>query len=718
MYITKINIQNFRLLKETTLELDENEKKDLTLLIGRNNSGKTSFIMAFDKFFKNQNIDFNDFSMDLRSKLLNIEEDTDINDFSIKLILEIKYKKEDNLENISNFMLDLDTDNNFVKILFECTVNKRKLLEELAKISENKERFIEKYLQDYLDYKVYAFENHDDIKNKRNLLVEKKYSITKNLINYEVIHAKREVASSEDSNQGKNVLSYLSTKYFDQDNKISFDELNKINSSILEMDNTLNSQYENYFSSFLNNSKNFLELKNLKVVSDLQSQEIIKNHSKIVYGEDDNYLPEYLNGLGYMNILYLLLNIEIKKDHFINNKKDINLLFIEEPEAHTHPQMQYVFIEKIKQTLKDINKGFVKEKDFTEIDFDTKQIYETLKSEQIINDDGLVIDASKLKSDFLGLQQSEIDTIHEMLKSPENLQMFLSSHSSHIVKRCDFKDIRYFKQIDNGQNIEIKNFYTTLKSKYGDEKDNFNFLKQYLTIGSSELFFAEKIIFIEGISESLLLPYFIDKLDKEKKLNLSSQNISILEVGANSRAFKYFLEFLEIKTLIITDIDTTKKTITPQKKDPTKNTTTYPAHCVENATHTSNFSIKYYLDAPEIKKEVEFEEWFTKLKADELQDDTSFVKLSYQIEENTYHARSLEDAFINANIDNLEKYKDKLQDFDFKCDTDIYELTKKVLKDFDKSNFASSILYLALTGNAEWNIPLYIKKGLEWIAKK
>ncbi|NQY30669.1 MAG: ATP-dependent endonuclease [Flavobacteriaceae bacterium] len=712
MYITKIKIQNFRLLKETTLELGEKEKKDLTLLIGRNNSGKTSFIMAFDKFFKNKNIDFNDFSMDLRSKLLNIDDETNVNDFAIRLILEIKYTKEDNLENLSNFMLDLDTDNNFVKILFECTVDKRKLLDELSTISENKERFIEKYLQNYLNYDVYAFENYDNIVNERNLLVNKEYNIAKSIINYEVIHAKREVASSEDSSQGKKVLSYLSAKYFDQDNKISFDELNKINSSILEMDKTLNDQYENYFSSFLNNSKNFLGLKNLKVVSDLQSQEILKNHSKIVYGENDNYLPEHLNGLGYMNILYLLLNIEIKKDHFINNKKDINLLFIEEPEAHTHPQMQYVFIEKIKQTLKDINKGFVKENDF-----DTKKIFETLISEQVINDDGLILDVSKLKSNFLSLEKSEIDNIREILKSPENLQMFLSSHSSHIVKRCDFKDIHYFKQIVNEKNIEIKNFYTTLESRYGDEKDNFNFLKQYLTISSSELFFAEKIIFIEGISESLLLPYFIDKFDKESELNLSSQNISILEVGANSRVFKYFLEFLGIKTLIITDIDTTKKTIIPQKKDSTKTRTTYPAHCVESATHTSNYSLKYYLDAPEIKNEVEFNEWFTKLKADKLHDDTSFIKLSYQIEENSYHARSLEDAFIKANINNLEKHKVKLQDFDFKSDADIYELTKKVLKEFDKSNFASSILYLALTEDTEWNIPLYIKKGLEWIAK-
>jgi predicted ATP-dependent endonuclease of OLD family len=286
------------------------------------------------------------------------------------------------------------------------------------------------------------------------------------------------------------------------------------------------------------------------------------------------------------------------------------------------------------------------------------------------------------------------------------------------VKRCDFKDIRYFKQIDSNQNIEIKNFYTTLEKKYGSEKANFNFLTQYLTIGSAELFFAEKIIFIEGISESLLLPYFIDKLDKEEELNLSSQNISILEVGANSRAFKYFLEFLEIKTLIITDIDTTKKTIKPQKKDPKKTTTTYPAHCVENATHTSNYSLKYYLNSPEYKEEVKFQKWFTKLKADELQVDTSLIKLTYQIKEDTYHARSLEDAFINININKLERFKGKLEDFDFKSDADIYELTKKVLAKFEKSSFASSILFLALTEDANWKIPLYIKKGLEWIAKK
>lgn len=37
---------------------------------------------------------------------------------------------------------------------------------------------------------------------------------------------------------------------------------------------------------------------------------------------------------------------------------------------------------------------------------------------------------------------------------------------------------------------------------------------------------------------------------------LSAQNISVIQAGANARAFRYFIEFLQIPTLIITDIDT------------------------------------------------------------------------------------------------------------------------------------------------------------------
>lgn len=219
----------------------------------------------------------------------------------------------------------------------------------------------------------------------------------------------------------------------------------------------------------------------------------------------------------------------------------------------------------------------------------------------------------------------------------------------------------------------------------------------------------KKIIFIEGVSESLLLPYFINKLDNENLLGLSSQNISILEVGANSRVFKHFLSFFNIRTLIITDIDTTKKNINSK----------YVACEVETGTNTYNYSLKYFLNTNNYKPETaEFADWLDKLKNNTLQTNPDMIlNISYQTKEINYHARSFEDAFINVNLDKLQANKDKFENFDFESNTNIFELTKEVLKEFNKSKFASTILYLALAENIEWNIPQYIKNGLEWIAR-
>ena len=89
--------------------------------------------------------------------------------------------------------------------------------------------------------------------------------------------------------------------------------------------------------------------------------------------------------------------------------------------------------------------------------------------------------------------------------------------------------------------------------------------------------------------------------------------------------------------------------------------------------------------------------------------------MAYQTEENGYHARSFEDAFINENLEKLEEHNAEFDDFNFESESNIYELTKKVLKKYKKSDFAAKVLYLALTKNIEWNIPKYIKNGLEWI---
>lgn len=664
MFISKIRIKNFRLLKDTVLLLNEDEKQELSLLIGRNNSGKTSFIMLFDKFYRNENYKFNfyDFSTSLREKIFNIDESTVIEELSIQMIIEIKYDINDSLETISDFILDLDPDSNIVKILFECSVDKEKLIKDLSKSKINREKFIEKNLPDYLISKyVYVFENESDLEvANRGNLVKKDISSIRKLINFQVIHAKRNVSSSETNGSGKRALSEMTTQYFNKEHKESSDEFFDINNAISTMDLTLDDKYKTHFEPFLKNAKKFLNIEDLRVVSDLESKQLFTNHSKIVYGDGTNNLPEYLNGLGYVNILYLLLQIEVKKKYFEDEKKDINILFIEEPEAHTHPQMQYVFSQKIQEIIKEIN-------------------------------------------------------------SKVNLQTFISTHSSHIVSQCNFSDLRYFKLKDG--NINIKNFYADLEIKYKGKEHYFKFLKQYLTLYSSELFFAEKIIFIEGTTEKMLLPYFISQYDElitPPQNKISSQNISIIEVGANSKAFKYFLEFLEIKTLIITDIDTTK--LIQSKKKTKKIKSNYKACAVSEGETTSNYSIKEFLNIPKISSP-EFGNWFKKLKSNELQDNKHYIKIAYQIEELGYHARSFEDSFIKLNLKEIVKYKNRgirgIQNKSSLTDTitDFYSLTKKILKPDGKSDFASSLLYLALIDKVEWKTPLYIKEGLKWIAE-
>jgi putative ATP-dependent endonuclease of OLD family len=653
--ITKIRIKNFRLLKDVSVEL----RDKLSLLIGRNNTGKTSFLLLMEKFLKTNDFNYDDFSLYLRAKINDINQDFKVEENSIQMVVDIEYCVDDNLEHISNFILDLDESKNVVKLLFECTINKDKLLKDIeANPDIDKKRFIRKSLNNYIDRNVYAFISDDDVvEGNRNKLVKKEVREVLDVINFQVIHAKRDVASSESC---KNVLSKLTTQYFNQQSGIAtnFEPINKL---INEMDEKLEDNYEKFFSDFLKNAKDFFkDLRNLKVLSNLQSKELFENSSQVVYGELESYLPENYNGLGYLNMLYLLLHIEIKKQCFAYEGKDINLLFIEEPEAHTHPQMQYIFAKKVKTILKDLG----------------------------------------------------------------NLQTVISSHSSHIVSQCDFEDIRYlvkgsFKSNEKDyEQVIAKNFHNELRVKYKDEPELFQFLEQYLSLQFADLFFADKIIFIEGISERILLPYFIQLLDKENSKNegyvsLMSQNLSVVEVGANAKTFRHFIDFLDVQTLIITDIDTTKE---DKSKD---NKTIYIASPVAESTHTSNATVRYYLKAPDFG-DANFSSWFNDLKKDKLKCENEKIKLCNQVSENNYHARSFEDAFISINTDIIKNKIDKLQGLknkdDFNTVTNFYELTAKVID--KKSDFASSLLFEALSDDKlEWKIPKYIKDGLQWISQ-
>lgn len=666
MRITKIAINNFRLLNNSVMDFD----RDLCLLLGRNNTGKTSFMVLIEKFLKSGDFNFNDFSINLRSKLFAFDETTDANELAIQLIMALEYDETDNLCHLSEFILDLDPECKTVNLLFECSVKKDKLLDGIKNRGTMPiDKFVTNHIKDYLQKKVYTFSSMDDLKTEnRYKLIEKEFKDIEKLIDFEIIHAKRSVSSSEERS-GTKVLSKLTTDYYNHANINAPDKFESINALIAKMDEDLGNSYEKFFNNFLANAKEFLSMGNLKVVSNLKAKEIVNDSSEVVYGDLTQRLPEHLNGLGHMNILFLLLSIEIKKESFKANNKDIKLLLIEEPEAHTHPQIQYIFAQKIEEILKEV----------------------------------------------------------------PGMQTIISTHSPHIVSNHPFENIRYMslKKGEDGDNVEIKNFYNELSKKYVGEEKEFSFLTQYLSVQSSELFFADKAIFIEGISEGILMDYFSNQYDIKRKLEeskkeeedpeyksnyipLSAQNITVIQAGANAKAFRHFIEFLQIPTLIITDIDTVYQKVGEKK-------TTYPACSVSDpeCCNTSNATIKYYYGAPEFIYGCSTHIiWLENIKKHSQKCISDFVNVSYQCEEDGYYPRSFEDAFINVNLATMKKHQGQLLGLKNKDKIDtndnIYDLTQKIID--KKSDFASSLLYVAYTDNSvEWTTPKYIWEGLEWL---
>lgn len=677
MHIEEIQIENFRLLQNSRLDLREST----TLLVGKNNTGKTSFAVLLEKFLTKGDFHFDDFSVESRAALLSLTPETNVDELSIRLVLKIKYDENDDISILSGFMLDLDETRRHTNILLECQIDLEKLVRDQPDSGEKRQKFFENSLKSYLKTKIYAFDDYgyDSKKlgayylNQRSQLQDKAPEDLKRLLHFQVIHARRNVASSEENSKKSNPLASISTQFLkkkndadgssDHDANTKDDTLDQIEDLLRQTDSSLEKEYSEIFGEFLQNASKFLNLSELKVMSNLQSQTLIENSSKIVYGDENNTLPENHNGLGYLNILYLLLKIEMVREEFEARQASLNFLIIEEPEAHTHPQMQYVFANQIKSLISNLPR----------------------------------------------------------------LQAVITTHSSHIVSKSAFEDIRYLSKTADQTNVEIKNFHTELTKKFveihGDAEGHslFKFLSQYLSIQSSELFFADKAIFIEGTTERMLLPLFMKMHDetfektrtKGDPLGLSSQNITVLEVGANARAFAPFLEFLNIKSLIITDIDTTKK----------NENNKFEAAKVADGTNTSNTSLKFFLNAPSMEEEADFSKWVADLKANSLpiRDEFSNTHIAYQTEENDYHARSFEDAFISLNLDAISEKSDDIEGLKKKSELtsaapiDFFTLTNNVLD--KKSSFASSILFEALANGQSWVVPSYISEGLKWLQK-
>ena len=68
MKIYKIQVENFRLLKEFSIDVED----ELSLVIGKNNTGKTSILSVLDKFLNHSDRNkfyYDDFNIDYKERL-------------------------------------------------------------------------------------------------------------------------------------------------------------------------------------------------------------------------------------------------------------------------------------------------------------------------------------------------------------------------------------------------------------------------------------------------------------------------------------------------------------------------------------------------------------------------------------------------------------------------------------------------------------------------
>lgn len=575
----------------------------------------------------------------------------------IQLQIEIEYDKEkDRLTNISEFISDLDDPKNSATIKLQYQSKDSFRLFSAFGVRKEKTQTLIEWLNEnitsYYDIKCYGGDNLIEENFKRKLFT---------VLCIETIQASRKL---DDTKADKNkTLAVGFSDYYREKNKDNDEDVESLEKQLKETSAVLNEKYEKILKELLEKLKFFgvephLTIPEIVLQAGFDPENILKNNIKYFYKQNDITLPENFNGLGYSNLIYLVLKVVSFIEKFKKaaplNKSETLVILIEEPEAHLHPQMQQVFISQIKRTIKEA-------------------------------------------------------------KEKENLavQAIISTHSSHIVTEAgidvdrSFERIRYFSKLyckgENRYKVEVKDFNEFQK---GSDKETFRFLKQYMTLHRCDIFFADKLILVEGATERILLPLMINKAAK----NLNNEYISIIEVGgAYTAKFKELVKFIDAKTLLITDIDSI---------DPSNSRTTCPTDTA-NAV-TSNSTLLNWLPKKKLISDLI-------ACTDKEKFDTDLIRVAYQIKEDgsNYVARSLEEAIINRNTTFFNS-KYKVGEVDKSVQDSFVLLKGKDLtnKPYDlapasgeKADFTFDLMTFNETETKlEWQVPKYIEEGLVWLA--
>lgn len=266
----------------------------------------------------------------------------------------------------------------------------------------------------------------------------------------------------------------------------------------------LNSHLKNVFSDTLEQLKKLgypgVNNPDIIIRAALDPSKVLGQSAKVHYvvpGGGEAQLPDSYNGLGFKNLVYMVVELIDLHERWSKEKDDrppLHLVYIEEPEAHLHAQVQQVFVRNVLKLLEE--------------NHENESIFHT--------------------------------------------QVVVTTHSPHILYERGFSPIRYFRRVsaEMAHHTDVRNLSGFKAGE--EEKEALAFLQRYLKLTHCDLFFSDAAILVEGNVERLLVPAMIESCAER----LRSSALTILEVGgAFAHRFRELIEFIGITTLVITDLD-------------------------------------------------------------------------------------------------------------------------------------------------------------------
>lgn len=668
MFLKKFKLINFRKFAESDNEIEFTDSQGIkkfennsiniasttTLLVGKNNSGKTTVFEALDKLVNsNSKFIFDDFNYEYIKKLVEKYGNNKYDELpSIEFVLTIGLNKgtEDLIVNLGYFM-SIDDNSDEIQIFVKYESTESEILKEQVKNEINSDKYnnenktecfykLSKIINENLsNYKIkYYNENGDEI-NKFKL---------SNLIDFFKIQANKVTADDCLSVAFNNIITARNKSGKSYDKKTTESHIKEINDDLEDEFNTAHTDEINKTLTSITDNDIMVKLR-----ADLTFEKIIKNLVKYEYIENDNFVPENQFGLGYTNLMVIISKLveymEKYPESSFNSK--INLIGIEEPETYMHPQLQELFISHINDAIEIL------------------------------------------------LQQHE---------KKINSQIILSTHSNHIVNSKihsggTFDSINYIST--NGANTRAVPLNDAkISPKKNTEKNDFEFIKKHIIFKASDLFFADAAILVEGSGENILLPYFISTND-----TLNKKFITVLPInGAHALVYNHLIKLLKIPVAIITDIDIERK---DEEKDDYKQIESLKGRSTTNVTiryyndhsYNLNESITYFEDE-NIKVFFQTEEnGYIPTSFEE-----SIILANYDNKVVNSALKSIKPNIYKGILGNPVDYNNnKINSYKWQC-----KLSKA------KTEFANELLYEMMTTDRSINLPNYIKDSFEYIKSK